>query len=247
MRVRFGAFVLDRAARQLLKEGAASATGAEGLRAAGSPDPPAARRGVQGRDPGRGLARRPSSRSRLLSSLVSSGCGGALGGTREGPRFVRTVHGFGYAFDCGGHQGGCRPRRRPIAGYIEWEGRVLHLGRRRERDRPRRGRSGAHRRRRGYPGTTPASRPRGALHARGPEQQERDVTCGRSVSPPGAPWRTATPFAWARPSSSFAASEPPRRAPKAERAASGSSRSSSGRCCRPSASNRGWSCRPWIR
>ena len=125
MRVRFGAFVLDRAARQLLKEG--------------EPRPlepkayelldllirrrPAAVSKEEIRD---GVWPKTFVSESTLSSLVSQ-VRGALE-DEEGPRFVRTVHGFGYAFDAEATEEAPRLPPASIAGYIEWEGRVLPLG-----------------------------------------------------------------------------------------------------------------------
>ena len=125
MRVRFGDFVLDRAARQLLKDG--------------EPRPlepkayelldllirrrPAAVSKQEIRD---GLWPKTFVSESTLSSLVGQVRRALEHG--EGPGFVRTVHGFGYAFDGRGRRGGAALPPASVAGHIEWERRVLPLG-----------------------------------------------------------------------------------------------------------------------
>jgi len=125
MRVRFGPFVLDREARQLLKEG--------------EPRPlepkayelldllvrrrPAAVSKEEIRD---GVWPKTFVSESTLSSLVSQVRRALENGGERG--FVRTVHGFGYAFEAEATED--EPRRRPasVAGYIEWEHGVARLG-----------------------------------------------------------------------------------------------------------------------
>ena len=125
MRVRFGPFVLDRAARQLLKDG--------------EPRPlePKAYALLDLL-----IRRRPAAVSKeeirdavwpktfvsesTLSSLVSQVRGALEKG--EGPGLVRTVHGFGYAFEAEATEDEPSRPPAPVAGYIEWEDGVARLG-----------------------------------------------------------------------------------------------------------------------
>jgi DNA-binding winged helix-turn-helix (wHTH) protein len=125
MRVRFGAFVLDRAARQLLKDG--------------EPRPlePKAYELLDLL-----IHRRPAAVSKeeirdavwpktfvsesTLSSLISQ-VRRALDHGEE-PGFVRTVHGYGYAFEAEATEHEPRRQAAPVAGYIEWEHGVVRLG-----------------------------------------------------------------------------------------------------------------------
>src|ERR1700730_3609303 len=125
MRVRCGEFVLDRATRQLLKNGE--------LR----PLEPKAYELLDLL-----ISRRPAAISKQeirdglwpdtfvseshLSSLAAR-VRRALDAGPEGASFVRTVHGFGYAFgaEATDEENGRRPER--SVAQIEWEGGVLRL------------------------------------------------------------------------------------------------------------------------
>jgi DNA-binding winged helix-turn-helix (wHTH) protein len=125
MRVRFGDFVLDRATRQLLRNGE--------LR-------PLEPKAYQLLD--LLIRRRPAAVSKQeirdglwpdtfvseshLSSLAAR-VRRALDTGRDGPGFVRTVHGFGYAFgaEATEEESGRRPLR--AVAQIEWDGGVLLL------------------------------------------------------------------------------------------------------------------------
>jgi DNA-binding winged helix-turn-helix (wHTH) protein len=125
MRVRFGDFVLDRATRQLLKDGE--------LR----PLEPKAYHLLDLL-----ISRRPAAVSKQeirdglwpdtfvseshLSSLAAR-VRRALDTGAEGPSFVRTVHGFGYAFgaEATEEESGLRPQR--AVAQIEWDRNVLPL------------------------------------------------------------------------------------------------------------------------
>ena len=94
----FGDFELDQERRQLLRVGRACPPRAEGLRAA-EPAPGAPAAGpLPGPDPRRDLAGTYVSESTL--AVVVNAIRQALGDDARHPRFIRTVHGFGYAF-CG--------------------------------------------------------------------------------------------------------------------------------------------------
>jgi DNA-binding winged helix-turn-helix (wHTH) protein len=125
MRVRFGVFVLDRGSRQLLKDGEPR---------------PVERKAYELLD--LLIRRRPAAVSKeeirdevwpktfvsesTLSSLLSQVRSALENG--DGPGFIRTVHGFGYAFDAEATED--EPRLPPVSvlGYIEWEHGVLRLG-----------------------------------------------------------------------------------------------------------------------
>jgi DNA-binding winged helix-turn-helix (wHTH) protein len=125
MRVRFGDFVLDRATRQLLKNG--------------EPRPlepkayelldllisrrPAAVSKQEIRD---GLWPDTFVSESHLSSLAAR-VRRALDAGAEGPSFLRTVHGFGYAFGAEAIEEEGRRRPERALAQIEWEGGVLRL------------------------------------------------------------------------------------------------------------------------
>lgn len=125
MPVRFGPFVLDREARRLTKNG--------------EPRPlePKAYDLLELL-----IRRRPAAVSKeeirdavwpktfvsesTLSSLASQVRGALENG--EGPGLLRTVHGFGYAFDGEAIEVEPAPPPVRVAGYIEWERQVIRLG-----------------------------------------------------------------------------------------------------------------------
>jgi DNA-binding winged helix-turn-helix (wHTH) protein len=125
MRVLFGDFVLDRATRQLLKNGE--------LR----PLEPKAYELLDLL-----ISRRPAAVSKQeirdglwpdtfvseshLSSLAAR-VRRALDTGAEGPSFLRTVHGFGYAFGAEAIEEEGRRRPERAVAQIEWEGGVLRL------------------------------------------------------------------------------------------------------------------------
>ena len=125
MRVRFGDFVLDRATRQLLKNGEVR---------------PLEPKAYQLLD--LLISRRPAAVSKQeirdglwpdtfvseshLSSLAAR-MRRALDTGGEGPGFVRTVHGFGYAFGAEATEEERKPRPQRAVAQIEWDRDVLPL------------------------------------------------------------------------------------------------------------------------
>jgi DNA-binding winged helix-turn-helix (wHTH) protein len=125
MRVRFGEFVLDRATRQLLKNGELRPLEpkAYALLDLLISRRPAAVSKQEIRD---GLWPDAFVSESHLSSLAAR-VRRALDAGADGPSFVRTVHGFGYAFDAEATEedSGLGPAR--AVGRVEWEGGVLRL------------------------------------------------------------------------------------------------------------------------
>ena len=125
MRVRFGDFILDRATRQLLKNGEAR---------------PLVPKAYELLD--LLIRRRPAAVSKQeirdalwpdtfvaeshLSSLAAR-VRRALDAGARGPGVVRTVHGFGYAFAAEVAEEEPAPRPEPAIGQVEWERGVVQL------------------------------------------------------------------------------------------------------------------------
>ena len=125
MRVRFGEFVLDRATRQLLKNGELRPLEpkAYALLDLLISRRPAAVSKQEIRD---GLWPDTFVSESHLSSLAAR-VRRALDAGAEGPSFVRTVHGFGYAFRAEATEEEIRRRPERAVAQIEWEGGVLRL------------------------------------------------------------------------------------------------------------------------
>jgi len=125
MRVRFGAFVLDRASRQLLKDDAPRPLEPKAYELLDLliRRRPAAVSKEEIRD---GVWPKTFVSESTLSSLISQVRSALENG--EGRGFVRTVHGFGYAFDAETTEDMPRLPPETVTGYIEWEGRVLRVG-----------------------------------------------------------------------------------------------------------------------
>jgi DNA-binding winged helix-turn-helix (wHTH) protein len=125
MRVRFGNFVLDRATRQLLKndEPRPLEPKAYELLDLLISRRPAAVSKQEIRD---GLWPDTFVSESHLSSLAAR-VRRALDAGADGPNFVRTVHGFGYAFgaEATEEEGGLGPAR--AIAQVEWEGGVLRV------------------------------------------------------------------------------------------------------------------------
>jgi DNA-binding winged helix-turn-helix (wHTH) protein len=119
MRVRFGPFVLDREKRQLLKDGAACALEPKGFELL---DLLISRRpaAVSKQDIRDRLWPKTFVSESTLSALVAQVRRG-LETTEGTPAWVRTVHGFGYAFDAEAvEEGTSRPS--PVVARLAWEG-----------------------------------------------------------------------------------------------------------------------------
>jgi DNA-binding winged helix-turn-helix (wHTH) protein len=124
MRVRFGEFVLDRATRQLLKNGELRPLEpkAYALLDLLISRRPAAVSKQEIRD---GLWPDTFVSESHLSSLAAR-VRRALDAGTDGPNFVRTVHGFGYAFGAEATEESGRRVERAVA-QIEWDGGNLRL------------------------------------------------------------------------------------------------------------------------
>src|SRR5258708_40311091 len=125
MRVRFGDFVLDRATRQLLKNGELRALEPKAYELLDllTGRRPAAVAKQEIRD---GLWPDTFVSESHLSS-VAARVRRALDTGAEGPSFLRTVHGFGYAFGAEATEEENGPRRARAVAQIEWEGGVLRV------------------------------------------------------------------------------------------------------------------------
>src|SRR5258708_4131995 len=125
MRVRFGDFVLDRATRQLLKNGelrALEPTAYELLDLLISRRPAA----VSKQEIRDGLWPDTFVSESHLSSLAAR-VRRALDTGAEGPSFLRTVHGFGYAFGAEATEEENRRRPERAVAQIHWADGVLRL------------------------------------------------------------------------------------------------------------------------
>jgi DNA-binding winged helix-turn-helix (wHTH) protein len=125
MRVRFGEFVLDRATRQLLKNGELRPLEpkAYALLDLLISRRPAAVSKQEIRD---GLWPDTFVSESHLSSLAAR-VRRALDAGADGPSFVRTVHGFGYAFEAEATEEEATRRAERAVAQIEWEGGILRL------------------------------------------------------------------------------------------------------------------------
>jgi DNA-binding winged helix-turn-helix (wHTH) protein len=125
MRVRFGDFVLDRATRQLLKNGEVRPLEPKAYELLDLliSRRPAAVSKQEIRD---GLWPDTFVSESHLSSLAAR-VRRALDAGAEGPGFVRTVHGFGYAFEAAAAEEEPKRRRARAVGQIEWDRGVLPL------------------------------------------------------------------------------------------------------------------------
>ncbi len=125
MRVRFGDFVLDRATRQLLKNGELRALEPKAYELLDLliSRRPAAVSKQEIRD---GLWPDTFVSESHLSSLAAR-VRRALDTGAEGPSFLRTVHGFGYAFGAEATEEENRRRPERAVAQIEWEEGVLRV------------------------------------------------------------------------------------------------------------------------